>query len=409
MQLQENHKEGYVLTSSIDSFMLVELEKLEKMSNSYSYELRYLSKRIRMDLWNKNKNSQQLYKLVKAINDFYYLVGEFTSLEDYINLSVIIEYVNCLQNYSYHYLGINNNAGKYFDDLRSDIQMESAKRIIKKQWNDIYASEDGYKSFLEIFDEIFTNCINRYNDKFFVDMNANDKLCRVVSGIGHDKDRFIPWPAKTNNRWNPPGKQFLYLSYSKEKRKHNEYLTINEYICLKEIRAQKGEAYSFCDFRAKVKGKILDLSYNDVSLSSIKRGVGNYQNNTVSKIVKEILSNPQAKNKYRNRSILKKDIKVKMSRYKEMDKMIIEESFVKQYLKMICNCIYTKVDERDGEAKEKAYKSFHILSAYLESKKVTGIIYPCTRTKKIVGKNIVLFNVNDAFPISTSIREIVYK
>jgi len=91
-----------------------------------------------------------------------------------------------------------------------------------------------------------------------------------------------------------------------------------------------------------------------------------------------------------------------------VDKNVLEESYAKQYLKMVCNCIYNKVDEKDEDKKEKAYKSFHILSEYLESKGVTGIIYPCTRIKKIIGKNLVLFNVNDAKPMESSIREFVY-
>jgi len=107
-----------------------------------------------------------------------------------------------------------------------------------------------------------------------------------------------------------------------------------------------------------LEGNVLDLSYNDVTLSKIKS--------------------------------------------------IVEESYAKQYLKMICNCIYKKVDEKDEDKREKAYRSFHILSEYLESKGVTGIIYPCTRTKKIIGKNLVLFNANDAVPIESSIREYRY-
>ncbi len=42
------------------------------------------------------------------------------------------------------------------------------------------------------------------------------------------------------------------------------------------------------------------------------------------------------------------------------------------------------------------------------TKGVTGIIYPCTRTRKINGKNLVLFNPNDAVPIDNSIREIEF-
>ena len=88
---------------------------------------------------------------------------------------------------------------------------------------------------------------------------------------------------------------------------------------------------------------------------------------------------------------------------------IIEKAIAKTYLKMVCNTIYKKVDEDDNAGKEKAYKSFHILAGYLESKGITGIIYPCTRTKKIIGKNLVLFNRYDAVPIKDSIREIIYK
>ena len=75
---------------------------------------------------------------------------------------------------------------------------------------------------------------------------------------------------------------------------------------------------------------------------------------------------------------------------------------------MICNCIYKKVDETDEKKLQIAYKSFHILSEYFESKGITGIIYPCTRTTKVVGKNLVLFDVNDAIPLEKSIREYQY-
>ena len=85
----------------------------------------------------------------------------------------------------------------------------------------------------------------------------------------------------------------------------------------------------------------------------------------------------------------------------QVDKDIIEESFAKQYLKMICSCIYKKVDETDDKKRELAYKSFWALAQYLEEQGVTGIIYPCTRTNKIHGKNLVLFNKYDAEPIES--------
>lgn len=45
-----------------------------------------------------------------------------------------------------------------------------------------------------------------------------------------NKDRFIPWDSKTNNRWNPPGRAFLYLSYSDKEQQYSDELTLNEYI-----------------------------------------------------------------------------------------------------------------------------------------------------------------------------------
>lgn len=48
------------------------------------------------------------------------------------------------------------------------------------------------------------------------------------------------------------------------------------------------------------------------------------------------------------------------------------------------------------------------LATYLKEQGVTGIIYPCTRTNKVVGKNLVLFNKNDAEPIESTIREFNY-
>lgn len=90
------------------------------------------------------------------------------------------------------------------------------------------------------------------------------------------------------------------------------------------------------------------------------------------------------------------------------DESLIEKNSVKQILKLICSCIYKKVDENDADGKEKAYKSFQILAKYLEGKGITGIIYPCTRTNRIKGKNVVLFNIHDAVPIIGSITQYHY-
>lgn len=151
------------------------------------------------------------------------------------------------------------------------------------------------------------------------------------------------------------------------------------------------------------------MSYNDLSINQIKQPINNHLNDISSSIIKEILKESNYNEKYRNHpNLLSKRIKELQNKY-EINKNIIEVSMAQQYLKMVCSCIYKKVDETDEDKREQAYKSFHILALYLEKKGITGIIYPCTRTNKIIGKNLVLFNKYDAEPIESSIRRFDYK
>ena len=384
-------------------YMLRELQRLENLSDEYCEELRLLSKRIRKDFWTKN-NEATLSKLLNIINNTYETIFGYI---DYFELSCIIEYIKLLAKYCFMICPHLN--ADYYNQLIDDIQMENARVIIEKQWQDVASAEDGLKSFKEIFDDIFTKCLNNNKDKFFHKLNDTDVLCRVVNDkYAINKERFIPWDnTDTLNRWNPPGKTYLYLSFTEKDEMYDSKLKLSEYICLEEYRAKENNKYYFCNFRPINEGVIFDLSYNDVPLRRIKNILLDYQDGLASKMIQELMANPNAMQKYQNKNKLKKDIK-KMQIKHEIDKDIIEESIAKQYLKMICNCIYKKVDETDDAKKELAYKSFWALAQYLEEKGVTGIIYPCTRTNKVHGKNLVLFNKYDAEPIESSIRAFDY-
>lgn len=384
-------------------FMLDELQRFENLSEEYCNELRFLSKKIRGDFWNKD-NEEKLAKLIKVINDTYEIIF---GCGNYFDLSCIIEYVKLLAKYCF--VICPDLSVEYYNKLIDDIQIENARGIIEKQWKDVTASEDGLKSFKEIFDDIFTKCLNGNRDKFFHKLNETDVLCRVVNDKYEiNKERFVPWDnTDTLNRWNPPGKTYLYLSFTEKDQTYKSDLKLSEYICLEEYRAEKGNKYFFCNFKPINEGVIFDLSYNDISLRKIKNILLSYQENLASKMVQELMTDPNASLKYRDRNKLEKDIK-KIQRKYGIDTNVIEESLAKQYLKMICSCIYQKVDETDDEKKELAYKSFWALAQYLEEQGVTGIIYPCTRTKKVQGKNLVLFNKYDAEPIENSIREYDY-
>lgn len=381
--------------------ILIELERLEQFSGVYKSELRFLSKKIRNDIW-KDGNDLILAGVLKALNNS--LETEFPDRDD-CGIGAVLSYANALGKYG---VFINPKLDtNYYENLIDGIYLENAKAIIDKKWENINLSDDGSKTFMEIFGEMFTQCIEKRKDEFFHPLKTTDVLCRVVSGWGHNTDRFIPWPNKVQNRWNPPGRTYLYLSFAENRQKYNSELSISEYVCLEEYRAVKGEKYSFCFFEALNEGNILDLSYNDINLGALRRRLDNYQKILEVQIFTDIISDPIKVEQYkRNDKKLKKAIKQKSENM--VDKRIIEDAVAKQYLKMVCSCIYKKVDEKDDEKREAAYKSFHILSDYLEKKGVTGIIYPCTRTNKIIGKNVVLFDIHDATPIASTIREIIY-
>lgn len=387
-------------------FILQKLQKLESLSSKYEDILRLISKRIRRDLWNTGKNDFMLYKMLdecgKQLENDYKEKGEYT--ED-----IFIDFIGYLRTYTI-FLGVNLPPF-YFEKFVSDVRLENARVIIEKQWDDILnVSENSDKAFIDIFDDVFSKCIDQYDDVFFHTLSDSDVLCRVVPEWGWDESRFIPWDNIDNmNRWNPPGKTYLYLSFDESERKYNDELSVSEYICLEEYRAEKDNKYSFCHFKPIKKGRILDLSYNDVELWKLEMALDRYQ-----EIVKDLFVNSTLSDQaeLKKMGTTKRSVKRYIKKNVDetiIDRSIIEKAIAKTYLKMVCNTIYKKVDEDDNAGKEKAYKSFHILAGYLESKGITGIIYPCTRTKKIIGKNLVLFNRYDAVPIKDSIREIIYK
>lgn len=385
--------------------ILGELQRLEDLSSEYKAILILISKRIRRDLWQCGKNDVMLYKMLNECGkqlDMAYKGPDQYMEQDFT------DYILSLKPYSL-FLGVHLQP-YYFEKFVSDVRLENSRNIIEKQWDNIIcAAENSDKAFIDIFDDVFSKCMQKYEDVFVYSLSEDDVLCRVVPDWNWGISRFVPWDnTSTVNRWNPPGKTYLYLSFEKEEKVYSEDLSINEYICLEEYRVKKGEKYSFCHFKPVKAGRILDLSYNDVELWKIQMEMDKYEEILKDLFVEATLSNLKEVKKM---GTTKRSVK----RYveKNVNGSIIDRSFVeiavaKQYLKMVCNTIYKKVDEKDDVGKEKAYKSFHVLAGYLESKGVTGIIYPCTRTKKIIGKNLVLFNRYDATPIETSIREIIY-
>lgn len=140
--------------------MLYELERLENLSDEYAEALRLLSKRIRRDFWT-DKTEAKLAIILEKLNDSYEIVAEYD-----FDLEYIIQYIKLLAKYAV-FIKPELKA-EYYNELIDDIQIENARGIIEKQWENVLLAEDGLKSFKEIFDDIFQKCLQIHQDKFFV-------------------------------------------------------------------------------------------------------------------------------------------------------------------------------------------------------------------------------------------------
>ncbi len=404
--------QGYNVKTNMEpnynSLMLNELSILEQMSTKYKSELKSFSNCIRRYLWQngENGNSKNLYTIMHRINQTMRLFAGILTGDVFWNLDTIMEYVVLLHKYRNAYAPFTDD--QVFESIIDKIQMANAQETIKRQWKDVLDAPDGLKTFMEIFDDIFTHALTKYEDLFFHEMSSEDVLCRMVKVEDCDENRFIPLPeCAYQNRWNPPGRAFLYMSFGDDEHPYNEDLTLEEYVCLLECRTEANTACSFCRFNPTTKGRILDLSYNDNSLSSFRQILYRHADELSQKGIEALLSDPEVFAHKDDEEYIKHRIE-EVTTGLTISDQVLTESTAKQYLKLICSSIYTKADGTEEE-KEEAYKPFHILSAYLESKGVTGIIYPCTRSNKIIGKNVVLFNPSDARPIAGTIKKYLYR
>lgn len=401
---QKAHQGDAVRVVPIDYIALMqgELKQIENFSTSCKNELKSLSCGIRRYLW-KN-NTEKLWKLIAELNILTKVLADVYSPEEYWNQDTIIDYVKHLYNNGKD-IGVTDEES--YDRIVDSIQIAGAKSIVDEKWSAVLTSDDGSRTFMELFDDIFTNAIEKYEAEFIRSLVNTDVLYRMVTETMCNEDRFIPWPNKVQNRWNPPGKTYLYLSYGTEDIDYNAELKVGQYVCLLECKLRNAANTCFCRFKPVNGGRILDLSYNDVELYSIRRDLENQANNHIRSILDLLLSDENLIRHRDNQDYVRRRIQQTMEAH-PMDRSLIEKNSVKQILKLICSCIYKKVDEDDADAKEKAYKSFQILAEYLEGKGITGIIYPCTRTNRIKGKNVVLFDIHDAVPVVGSITQYHY-
>ena len=140
--------------------IILELDKLERFSPKYKAELRLLSKNLRKDFWDNNDiNFLTLLVVANRVIDKKYPnrnVCTYRLLEDYVDA---IEMLGAIF--------VPKLTADYYEKLADKIQLENARVIIEKKWDIINSSSDSEKSFIEIFDDVFSNTIDKHNEEFF--------------------------------------------------------------------------------------------------------------------------------------------------------------------------------------------------------------------------------------------------
>ena len=243
---------------------------------------------------------------------------------------------------------------------------------------------------------------------FFKKLTTEDVLCRMVKDEDCNEDRFIPLAeCSCQNRWNPPGKSFLYMAYGEVQHPYDDDLTLEEYVCLLECRTERNTACSFCRFIPEVEGHIIDLSHNGMEFSKYVSILDDHMEELTKEGLSVLLKDSELLERRHDEKYVRLRVNQITNQLKISDNILMGSS-AKRYLQILCTSIFKKVDGTEEE-KAEAYRSFHILSEYLQEKGVTGIIYPCTRDEKVQGRNIVLFNIADAKPIEGSIKRYFYK
>jgi len=393
--------------------MLIELDRLEKLMSSISEPLKILSLGIRNMVWGKS-DENKLATILNICNSFskiyINIYGE--------NILVVDAYIDILRAKSDRYSEFLLD--EIYQEIKDRIIAFKTQNIIKEHWEQInpyfineYPKEKLFqKDIIAILNELFEKTIDVYPTYFYILIGDINYLNRGRRGKWDSVDDLLP-PSievaiKNNiiNRWNPPNKRYLYLAIANSYKKHSTSLSINEYSCLKEMRTKPLEIVTLSRFyinEDSYNKRAINLAYDHISRAEILLNFENDQKKIVSDIVDGMLINNTNIDEH---SIINL-IKNKKEKLTAMASILIGQSLLKE----ICEAIFVPLDDtedHDSLLKDKCYKSFHIIAEYLESRGISGIVYPSTRMKieKLQGKNLVLFNVSDANPNIASYKTI---
>ncbi len=281
-------------------------------------------------------------------------------------------------------------------------EIEKRETIIRKTWSEFRdALAKGMFSFDEVEKAKDYTFLKVYDDLFHQHSGIEQKSIQIkdldglLVGRGTileekevlDYERFIPKKEfiKGDNRFSPPGIEWLYLALGNESDIHE--------CSQAECRAEEGNRFGFCHFSFKdssLELKLVDLTIADnISYEELNSRLEEYGQKQVKKGIKiaKILG-----------FISKYNVNIN-----EFNK-IFKKWFVYTYTKLLSEQIFEPLSVTDDKAL--MYAPFQMMAQYYISLGYSGIIYGSTVST--VGRNIVLFDKNVAYPIG-AIEDYVLK
>lgn len=271
--------------------------------------------------------------------------------------------------------------------------IESSEKAIRKTWCEFRESlakgEFTYEEIDRAKEQVF---LKTYDDLFRQHSGIDHKTTTIKSvksqiiGRGTklkedespNHDRFLPKKEyiKEDNRFSPPGIEWLYLALGNEDDIHK--------CASAECRAKTGDRFGFCHFQFDSQYddcKLVDLTIaDDISYTELNRMLEEY-----------------------GQAQIKKGIKIaKVLGYvpqMNINKAEFAELFTRwgvyTHTKLLSEQIFIPLDVTDNKAV--TYAPFQTMALYYISLGYSGIIYGSTVCS--VGKNIVLFDKQMAYPI----------
>lgn len=280
----------------------------------------------------------------------------------------------------------------YFFDF-GDI--EKIERDIRKTWSEFReALSKGCFTYNEVEKAKKCTFLKVYNDLFHdnsgIDHNTLNlkELRGVLAGRGCvlekdeviDYERFIPKKEfiKNDNRFSPPGVEWLYLAIGNETEIHQ--------CAQAECRTNIGDEFGFCHYK-------LDDAFGDVRLVDLT--IADDKTYDELDLMLESYGQKQVEKGIKLTKVLGR-----ISPYivNKMDfKRLLTEWAVYTYSKLLSEQIFEPLD--DTANKSIMYAPFQTMAQYYNSLGYSGIIYGSTVSN--AGRNIVLFDKNIGKPCGT--------